>query len=321
MKAEWKKRAPFHLFTAFFLSWGGAQTMGPVHPPEKIRLRPGAAMLPFPRLDPAGMKSMAGLRGLASLHRDLALICGETSYPTDAAAALPDCEAALVEKGGRLLALNRKNLLAAQRLPGNRMLLLQRDLSLFLRDASGRESLLAVSVAEPRVSEDGATVIFTQYPPGTAGLEPGLAGKLAAMGIDDGKRRIVTEDRHASSPFPVPGTEEVLFLSARTGLASIWIAAPGKPDRQLTNIGKIAVDKEFIPVFGRELVWVPGSRKAVYTAHYGTHSLWVLDIDRGKARKLGPGRLPAMREDGSVLAASGDPAIPETVSYSLEGYP
>jgi hypothetical protein len=267
------------------------------------------------------MRKVGRLRGLASLHRDLALLCGASPHPSDAGAAQPDCEAALLEKDGKLRMLNRRNLYAAQRLPGDRMLLLERNLSLFLREPSGSETLVAASVAEPRVSEDGATVIFTQFPPGTDRLEPGLVGKLVGMGIEGGKRRVVTEDASASSPFPVPGTDEVLFLSARTGLASIWKAAPGKPDRQLTNIGETTVDGDFTPVFGRELIWIPGSRRAVYTAHYDSHTLWVLDVDTGKARKLGPGRLPALQDDGSIAAVIGAAEAPEIVRYPLADAP
>jgi len=291
----------------------------PLRPPEKAGLRPDAT--PFPRRTPAGMKNLGRLRGLASLHRDLALLCGDSPRPSDAGAVQPDCEAALVESDGSLRALNRRGLYAAQRLPGDRMLFLERNLSLFLRDPSGSEKRVAASVAEPRASEDGSTVVFTQYPPGTERLEPGLAGKLVGMGMGGGTPRVITEDPSASSPFPVPGTEEVIFLSARTGLASIWMASPGKPDRQLTNIGKTEVDGEFTPVYGRELIWIPGSRKAVYTAHYGSHTVWLLDVDTGKARKLGPGRLPAFQEDGTIAAVTGPEESPQIVHYGLTGTP
>lgn len=291
----------------------------PLKPHESAGPHPDAAVLP--RWNPAAMKNLGRLRGLASLHRDLALLCGSSPRPSDAGSAQPDCEAALVENDGKVRAFNRKGLYAAQRLPRERMLLLERNLSLILREPSGSERLVAASVAEPRVSEDGSRVVFTQYPPGTGGLAPGLAGKLVGMDIGSGTSRIITEDPSASSPFPVPGTDEVIFLSARTGLASIWMAAPGKPDRQLTNIGKTTVDGDFTPVYGRELIWIPGFRRAVYTAHYESHTLWVLDVDTGKARKLGPGRLPAMQDDGSVAAVAGEEESAEIVHYPLTGAP
>lgn len=136
--------------------------------------------------------------------------------------------------------------------------------------------------------------------------------------------RTVTEDPLGSSPFPVPGSEDVLFLSARTGLASIWLASPGKPDRQITNIGKTNIDKSFVPVFGRELVWLPDShtRKAVFTASYGKHALWLLDIDSGKAIRLGPGRLPTLKKKDTVQAVNDNTSsLSVIVEYSCGGRP
>lgn len=268
----------------------------------------------------ASLKNLARLKGLASWHGGkVALICQETAYPSDAAAAQPDCALAKLGVSGEITTLGRKGLLAAQSLPQDRMLLLSQELALFLRDAAGREILMATSVAEPRVSEDGAQVIFTQFPLGTHRLEPGLSGKLMGMRLSDKTMRTITEDPSASSPYPVPGSDEVVFLSARTGLASIWLAAPGKADRQLTNVGKTRVDAEFIPVYGREWVWLTGMRKAVYTAFYGDTELWELDIDSGKARRLGPGRLPTLVTKDSVLAVVGKPdENPRMVGYRLE---
>jgi hypothetical protein len=270
--------------------------------------------------------SLAKLKGLASWHGGkVALICQETAHPSDASSAQPDCGLAQVGASGAVMSLGRNGLLAAQSLPRDRMLLLSRDLTLFLRDAVGREIVIATSVAEPRASDDGLQVIFTQFPPGSHRLEPGLPGKLTGMYLADRRTRVITEDATASSPYPVPGSDEVVFLSARTGLASIWLASPGKPDRQLTNVGKSTVDVHFIPVYGREWVWLPGGRKAIYTAFYGDHHLWELDIDSGKARRLGPGRLPTLVRAGagvgtdSILAVVGKPdANPQAVGYRLQ---
>jgi hypothetical protein len=272
------------------------------------------------------LKNLARLKGLASWHGGkVALICQETAHPSDASSAQPDCGLAQVGPSGALMSLGRNGLLAAQSLPGDRMLLLSRDLTLSLRDAIGREIVMATSVAEPRASDDGSHVIYTQFAPGSHRLEPGLVGKLTGMRLADKQTRIITEDATASSPYPVPGSDEVVFLSARTGLASIWLAAPGKLDRQLTNVGKTTVDAQFIPVYGREWVWLPGGRKAVYTASYGDHHLWELDIDSGKARRLGPGRLPTLIRAGagasadSILAVVGRPdENPQVVGYRLQ---
>lgn len=56
-----------------------------------------------------------------------------------------------------------------------------------------------------------------------------------------------------SSPFVVPDSDEVLFVSGRTGVASLWLAAPGAPARPLTNRGLRQVSAGFVPVPSREL--------------------------------------------------------------------
>jgi len=278
--------------------------------------------LTFPRWSFEALVAISRQPGLASLHRDVALICQSGSEPTDAASAFPDCDAGLIDAHGAWVPLGRHRLLAALRLPSDRLLLLTRDLSLVLRDALGGEKLLASAVADPRVSDDGARVVFTQFPSGTRSLAPGNRGIIAGLKVADGLRWTVTEDAMASSPFPVPGSDDVLFLSARTGLASIWLASPGKPDRQITNRGKTRVDAGFIPVFGRELVWIPGTRTAVYTASYGTHSLWKLDLETAKAVRLGPGRLPQLAEGAAILAVDDDSrAASSVVRYPLRYQP
>ena len=266
-----------------------------------------------------GLKKLSRHTGLTSLHRDLALVCEAAQATSDAPSVLPNCDAALIDRDGALHALGRNHLLAAQRLPADRMLFLTRDLSLIIRETSGVEHIIASSAAEPRVSEDGSRVVFTQFH-GATELQPGNIGKLVSRNMSDGVLHTVTEDPSASSPFPVPGSQDVIFLSARTGLASIWMAAPGLPDRQITNIGKTRVDGNFVPVFGRELVWIPGTRKAVYTASYGTHNLWLLDIDKGRAVKLGPGRLPQWAENAAIMAIDDDPGSPGgAVQYPYGG--
>jgi hypothetical protein len=234
----------------------------------------------------------------------------------------PYCGAFLVDKTGFLNPLGRHDLLAAQRLPDNGMLYLTRDLSLVVSDRFGAEKTIAVSVAGPRVSDDGKQVVFTQYPQGTKRLIPGTFGKLVSLNLSNGNRRVVTEDPWSSSPFAVPGSQDVLFISSRTGLASLWLASPGKPDFQITNRGKKTVDSEFIPVPGRELVWIPGTRKAVFTAHYASHALWSVDLETGIAVKLGPGRLPSLSMEGMITAIDDDgEKSPVVVYYDVRRLP
>jgi hypothetical protein len=80
----------------------------------------------------------------------------------------------------------------------------------------------------------------------------------------------------------------VLFVSGRTGVASLWLARPGQPARQLTNVGAREVGPGFVPVPGRELVWLDG-QTAVYTATYdGIATRWTLDVETGAAREVTP---------------------------------
>lgn len=259
------------------------------------------------------LTQLAALPGVVALHRDVALVCEAAPAHSDAADAIPDCDAALVGADGAATPLGRGNLLAAQRLAPGRLLLLTRDLRLLSRDEQdGHEQLLARAAADPRVGDDGR-IVYTELPAGTTELTPGLPGRIVLLDLARGTRRVVTEDRAASSPFVVPGTDEVLFVSARTGIASLWLAAPAQPPRQLTaarqltNIGLTRVDARFVPVPRGELAFAPGGRQAVYTASYGgAHELWRLDLDTGAAERLGPGRFPRF-VDATLVAAAVTP--------------
>ncbi len=269
-----------------------------------------------------GYTNVTQIKGLATLQGNLALLCDGPSRSNDAMSDYPGCRAVIVGADGGILSTIKTDLLAAQKLPDHRMVFLGKDLSLTLRESSGVEHLIASSAADPRVSEDGSQVLYTQFAGHVTQQQPGLEGKILSQNLTNGSLRPITDDVFASSPFAVPGSKDVLFLSGRTGLASIWVASPGKPDRQITNLGKTKVDKDFIPVFGRELLWLPGSRKAVFTATYGSHTLWLLDIDNGKARKIGPGRLPTLLDGHTIMASIDTPAAASNiVTYSLEVNP
>jgi len=123
-----------------------------------------------------------------------------------------------------------------------------------------------------------------------------------------------------SSPFLRPGTDDVLFVSARTGIASLWLARPGARPRQLTNVGARSVDASFVPVPGRELVWLD-SHLAVFTATYdGVSTLWALDVDRARAAPLGPGRWPQRHADTVIALADAPRTIDlATVRAALAG--
>ncbi len=258
---------------------------------------------------PERVAALGALPGVQAIHRDIALVCepmpASGSAPgepagSDSVDAIPDCDAVIVDGAGVTRPLGRGGLLAAQRFGAiegddGALLLLRRDLTLVLRDRTGRERAIATAVADPRVADDGRRVVLTELPPGTTELVPGLSTRIVLLDLAAGARRVITDDPLASAPFVVPGSGDVLYVSSRTGVASFWLASPGRAPRQITNVGlKRLPAAGWTPVAGRDLVWQPGTRRAVYTASYaGAHDLWSIDVDTGAATRLGPGRWAA----------------------------
>jgi hypothetical protein len=117
-------------------------------------------------------------------------------------------------------------------------------------------------------------------------ISPATVGRLVMIDLATGDERVIDDDPTDSNPFVVPGTDDVLFVSSRSGLASLYLARPGHPPRRITNAGVRAIsDPRWVPVPGREL-WFEG-RVAVFTAHYGgVASRWRVDVDTGAAEQL-----------------------------------
>lgn len=254
-------------------------------------------------LAPDALVALAARADVAALEGDVALLCAPPLGATDA--ETPSCDAAWVGAAGALTPWGRGNLLAAARLDGDRNVALTRDRDLVLSVPGGEERVLARHVADPRVAPDRRAVVFTELRGDD--IAPDTTGRLVVLDLDRGTRRVVTDHPMDSSPFLRPGTDDVLFVSARTGIASLWLARPGARPRQLTNVGARAIDASFVPVPGRELVWLD-ARIAVYTATYdGVSTLWAIDVDRGRAAPLGPGRWPQRHTD-SIIAVSASSA-------------
>lgn len=268
-------------------------------PPGARRQAPGLR----PILDDATVAAVAARPEVVTLDADVALVCGPSAPGTDQDDAGGDCDAALVGSGGALAPLGRGGLLAAGRLDRARLVLLTRERTLVVR-AGDAETVIAREVADPRLAPDRRAVAFTQLPPGATTIDPTTTGRLVLLDLDRGSQRLVTEDPLDSSPFPRPGGDDVLFVSGRTGVASLFLARAGQPARQLTNLGATEVGPGFVPVPGRELVWVDGARVAVYTATYdGVATLWALDVETGVAASLAPGRWPRLATGGGQVSA------------------
>lgn len=255
----------------------------------------------------------AEVPGLQTLHRDVGLRCDPVATSD---VDVPRCEALRIdERGTEALPLN--DVVAAARLDADRILTLGSTLELALDDGRGGREVLARGAIDPRVAGDGRRVLYTQLSGAPDAYVPGMLGALVVHDTVDGTVRVVSDHPLDSQPFAIPGGDEVLFVSGRTALASLWRAVPGAPAVQVTNVGRTTVDADFVPVPGRELVWLPGTRTAVFTAHYGTPTLWALDVDSGRAWEVGPGRLPAPAE-GGVIAVHDRDGSPHIVRYAVE---
>jgi hypothetical protein len=246
-----------------------------------------------------GLVRVAAAPGLASLDGDVAVVC-----PVDAAPVASDavgdagCDVAIVDATGGLRRLGRGDVVSAARVTAGRVALIGADARLvMIDDDGGSERVLAARAADVRAAGPGR-VVFTELR--GDGIDPTTTGRLVVLDVVRGTRRVVTDHPMDSAPFAVPGSDDVMFVSARTGLASVWLASPGQRARQITNRGATRVGPGFVPVPGRELAWVPGTRTAVFTARYGGDAtLWSLELDTGAARELGAGRWPRV-VDGVV---------------------
>ncbi len=246
----------------------------------------------------------ASLPNLATFHHDLAMRCPDFGPER---AVGDGCSIERLGEDGAFHATGVDNVIAAWRFDPTRALTLSPGLDLALDDLDGERQVIAHGALDPRVADDGHRAVFVHLESRSAAPELGEPAYLTLYDARTGELRRITDDPRDTAPWVVPGSDDVLFTSARTGLASLWLApGDGSAPRQLTNVGLTRIEAGFVPVPSRELVWLPGTRKAVYSAHYGTHELYLLDVDTGEARHLGRGRLPAIHPHGGIVAIDDD---------------
>lgn len=256
-----------------------------------------------PPLSPEAWLSLAGDPAVVAVDGDVALVCASRAEPGDAAPAR--CDAARMAVDGTRTLLGRDDLVAAARLDATRLVLTTIEGAVLVHGSDGSQVAIARHAADPRLTSARQVVAFTQYS-ADAPLDH-TRGKLVALDLDRGARWVIADDPLASSPAVSLDGRRAVYVSARTGLASLYVVEPGRPARQLTNVGKRTIDASFVPVPGREWVWMD-DHVAVYTATYGGLSrLWVIDIDTGKAAALRTGRRP--RRVGAQLEAVHDGRI------------
>jgi hypothetical protein len=147
--------------------------------------------------------------------------------------------------------------------------------------------------AEPRVSDDGRLVAYVALADGIEAPELGAPTVIVLHDLETDRTEIVSNDALASSPMPIPGTREVLYVSTSSGVASLWRAGT-----QLTNAGMERVEQGFVPIPHRELAWI-GSNELVFTAE---DRVWRVNLATGAGEALGPGAWPRASADGSIVA-------------------
>lgn len=216
--------------------------------------------------------------------RAVAVVCPPGLPRTD---ALPGCPLALVREDGSVAPLGVAGLWGVP-LPDGRLLWLGADLVLRARPLEGgAAAVLATGVLDPHPDPDFRQV-GVAHVPGLEAPTPGFDACPAAVDVARGGVRRLAGPCAAAAPFLAPGGA-ALHVSTASGLASLWSGG-----RRLSG----ASSADFVPVPGRELAWLDGAR-AVYAARYEGDALWLLDVERGVARALGPGHAPARVRDGA----------------------
>ncbi len=205
------------------------------------------------------------------------------------------------------------------------LVVLKTNGALVLRTTSGTESTLTAWAAEPSVAADGVRVAFLTVAEGAAVpsdgvVEPGTPLRLVLYDLRDSVVRTIAEDADASSPFVVPNSDDVVYVSSRSGLASIW-RGNGEYEIQITNVGLESGDQGVLPTFGNHVVWVPGTRTLAFEVQTTESTIWQYDVALGTIEALGPGAWPQIAPDGTVLAASAlssDPACAVTYLANID---
>jgi hypothetical protein len=190
------------------------------------------------------------------------------------------------------------------------------DGRLAIDDGRGGRTEVAPLALDPWLDAASGRLVYVAPSGEGSALEPGDDREVVLYDLVSGARTGLILDATAAAPVPIPGSPDVLYVSSATGVASI-VRIGASALRTLTNEGATAVEQEFVPAYGRQLVFVDGGDRLIFAAEYESDTIWSLDLTTGEARELGPGRLPALGDDGSVLATNATGA--ECAAHYLEG--
>jgi hypothetical protein len=287
---------------------------------------------PFPDAELVSYCTIAATPGLESWIGDVVTVC--TTGADDESVT---CMASRLD-GDTLTPLALPPSLAlARAMPasGRRLVLLLADGRLVLTNASGDvERELAAWASDPWISDDGERVAWIGLPDGATEWDFGVPTVVATQLLSESARTVLAEDDLASSPRPVPASSDVLYVSAQSGVTAFWIAGPGRPPEQLSNVGLDDLDEDFAPTAETQIAW--GFTGLFFSAlGEGTgegepdglveetevDEVWRLDLAAGEVHEVGPGAWPRLRDDGTVLALQPAGSDPCSTVYTAGGAP
>lgn len=257
-------------------------------------------------MTPAGYCQVTASDGLVDWSGNTATVCpGLVAEGVD-----PDaidgsgCTVNIVSPSGGLTGTAITGARTAQSLGDGRFVVWGWDERLSLVDGRGGSTEIAPVAADPWVDAAGRRVVFVAPLAGATSLEPGADREVVVYDVPSGASTSLIIDNTAAAPLPIPGSPDVLYVSSSSGVASIVRVGPSET-RTLTNVDATDVEQEFVPVYGRQVLFVDGGERLVFTAEYESDVIWALNLRTGEAEELGPGRFPTLGNDGSVLAATG----------------
>lgn len=257
------------------------------------------------QITPAGYCQVTAMDGLVDWTGNTATLCpGLVAEETEHDGVGGDtCVVHVVDGNGRLSATSITGARAAQSLGDGRFVVWGWDGRLSIRDGRGGSTEIAPLALDPWVDAASRRVAFVAPLNEGTSLDPGDDREVVLYDVTSGARASLIIDATAAAPVPIPGTSDVLYVSSASGVASI-VRVGESETRTLTNDGATAVEQEFVPVYGRQLLFVDGGDRLVFAAEYESDVIWSLDLRTGEAQELGPGRFPALGSDGSVLATN-----------------
>jgi hypothetical protein len=235
---------------------------------------------------------------------------------------LATCSAGRVAEGAVIEVAWASSLGVIRVLPaadGNFVALLRDERLVLTRNDGSIDRELAAWANDPWISEDGLRIAWVGLADGVEAWDFGVPTAILAQDLSEATPTVVTDDALASTPRPIPGTRDILYVSSEGGVASIWVGGPERAPTRLTNVGLTTIGPEFVPVPDRELAWSQGVLFYSADDENNEHRIWRLSLVDGVVTMLGPGSWPRINSNGWVLARQTEGEC--AASYSERGAP